>query len=443
MYGTSQRITDNSPLWLFSTQIAALAPILFVGYLIGLSWLLTRIRFLQESGLTRTQLILLYLLKIAAGIFYGWIGIYYGRTAHMTDTWYYHLGGLQEHSLLLDNPRQFFSELVIDPYEGGRWKLLGTHDSYWNDLKANALLKGLALFNLISGGHYNVNILFYNFFGLFGSIAFYRVLADRFPEQKTAIALGVFLTPSVLFWSSGIHKEGILLTALGLIVYAFHFSFKYSAWSPKRIAAGIVGLLLILVFRNHLLVALMPALFIWTILHKKQQRLGLTTALIYAAFFGLFFLTTHLDPRIDLPKAVATKQQEFLQLKGRSSLKVDTLTPTPKGFMANLPQAIDLSLTRPHLGDVRHLLSLAASLEVIAWFLIIGIWIIYRHRKVAWPAKPLDYFLIGFSLSVILLIGFSINNLGAIARYRSVIVIPLFTPLLAQINWRKLFSINQ
>ena len=413
------------------------APLLFIGYLIGLSWLLTRIRFFQKSEISKSQLILLYLLKIAAGIFYGWIGIYYGRTAHMTDTWFYHVGGLQEQSLLLENPGRFFSELIIDPYEGGRWKLLGTHDSYWNDLKANALLKGLALLNMITGGHYNVNILFYNFFGLFGSIAFYRVLVDRFPAQKIAVALGTFLTPSVLFWTSGIHKEGILFTALGMIVYSVYFSFKESAWTLRRISALITGLILILIFRNHLLVALLPALLVWAILNKKGKQLALTTSMVYTAFIFLFFLSSHLDPRIDLPQAVATKQQEFLQLKGKSSVQVDTLRSTPIGFLANLPQAIDLSLTRPHLADVRHLLSLAAALEVIAWFLVFGIWLFYRDRNIAWPSKAIDYFFIGFSLSVTLLIGFSINNIGAIARYRSIVTIPLFVPLLAQINWRK------
>ena len=80
---------------------------------------------------------------------------------------------------------------------------------------------------------------------------------------------------------------------------------------------------------------------------------------------------------------------------------------------------------------------LAAALEVIAWFLVFGIWLFYRDRNIAWPSKAIDYFFIGFSLSVTLLIGFSINNIGAIARYRSIVTIPLFVPLLAQINWRK------
>lgn len=440
MYGTSSRSTDNSAHWLISTQIEALALLLFIGYLIGLSWLLTRIQFLQDAGLTRPQLILLFLLKVAAGIFYGWIGIYYGRTAYMTDTWFFHANGLQEQSLLLENPRLFFSELFTDPYVDGRWKLLGTHDSYWNDLKANAFAKGLALLNMITGGFYHVNVLFYNFIGLFGCLAFFRVLTDRYPNQRLAIGIGVFLTPSVLFWTSGIHKEGILFTAVAMIVYATYFSFKYASWSFKRGLSLGIGLLLILIFRNHLLIALLPALLIWKILNGRTHRLGTYTLLLYGLFTVLFFASPYLSPKINLPQAVTTKQQEFLQLKGRSSLAVDSLVPTPLGFLKNLPQAIDLSLTRPHPGDVRHVLSMAAAIEVVGWALILLLWILYRDRSTPWPKQPVDYFLLGYSLSVMLLIGFSINNLGAIARYRSIAIIPLFVPLLAQIQWRKLLS---
>lgn len=419
-----------------------MAPILFIGYLFGLSWLLTRLRLLNESGLSKTQLILLYLLKVTAGIFYGWIGIYYGRTAHMTDTWYYHVGGLHEQALLLENPRKFFAELFIDPYDSGHLKFFSTHNSYWNDLKANALMKGLGLLNLISGGYYNVNLLFYNFIGLFGSVAFYRVLTHRYPKQHLLVVIGVFGTPSVLFWTSGIHKEGILLLALGLIVYGTYFSFQQAHWSVNRTAACLLGLLLILIFRNHLLVALLPALLLWYILEKRKQHRAVTAGLVYATFIGLFFWSAHLNPRINLPQAVATKQLEFLQLKGHSSLSIDTLQPTPIGFLKNLPQALDLALTRPHLSNARHLLSLAAALEAIGWILLLLIFFIYRDRTSPWPAQPLDYFLLAFSLSVALLIGFSINNLGAIARYRSLFIIPLFTPLLVQINWRRLLRLD-
>lgn len=144
-----------------------------------------------------------------------------------------------------------------------------------------------------------------------------------------------------------------------------------------------------------------------------------------------------IDDRINLPKAVARKQQEFMLLKGKSSVEVTLLQPNLMGFIKNTPQAVDLAFTRPHPSNVRHLLSLAAYLEVTLWGILILLWIAF-HQPLRKPEQPLDYFLLIFSISVMLLIGFSINNLGAIARYRSIVLIPLLTPLILSINWEKL-----
>jgi hypothetical protein len=419
-----------------------LAPLLFIGYLIALSWMLTRMRFFSASGLTRQQLILIFLLKSAAGIFYGWLGIYYAKTANMTDTWYFHASSLQEEQLLFSDPVRFFSELYLDPYGDGKWKLLGTENSFWNDLKANALIKGLALLNLITGGHYLVNVLFYNFIGMFGVIGFYKVLADRYQNQRTAVALTCILIPSVLFWTSGIHKEGLLFTALGGVVYTTYFAFQQKHWGLKKILILLVSLLAILIFRNHLLFALLPALMLWFLLERFPKNKTSLSLGLYTAFLLLFFLSPLIHPKANLPQAVVTKQNEFLQLKGNSSLEVDSLQPTAVGFLKNLPQAVDMALTRPHPGNVRHLLSLAAFLEVLLWAGLLLLRLRFPDRTTKWPTASIDYFSIALSISVILIIGFSINNLGAIARYRSVILILLLIPLTAGIDWKKLINLT-
>ncbi len=416
-----------------------MATILFIGYLIALSWGVTRLRFFRAAGLTQTQLILIFCLKVAAGIFYGWLGVYYASTGNMRDTWAFHTGGLEEEIILLNDPVRFLSELIHDPYEDGKWNLFQSDDSYWNDLKGNALIKALAILNLITGGYYFVNVLFYNFFGLIGLVCFYRVLTHRFHTQPIATALTIVLLPSVLFWTSGIHKEGILFTAIGLITYATYFSFQARCWSTKRIAAVLLSLLLILVFRNHLLLALLPALLLWALVQRFPNHKGWITMSLFSGCLLLFFLSPIITPRLNLPEAVAQKQQAFLKLKGgKSSLPVKPLEPTPMGFLKNLPQSLDLALTRPHFSNVRHLLSLAAYLEVIGWALLLLLWIRFRDKRQAWPREPVDYFLLAVSVAVILTIGFSINNLGAIVRYRSIVLTALITPLVASIDWKRI-----
>jgi hypothetical protein len=89
--------------------------LLFVVYLVLFAWLVTKVKFFTGSGLSRSQIIILFLLKVIAGIFYGWIGIYYGGLAQMWDTWNFHTNSIQEYHLLFNDPHEYFTNLFRDP----------------------------------------------------------------------------------------------------------------------------------------------------------------------------------------------------------------------------------------------------------------------------------------------------------------------------------------
>ncbi|HEY0433571.1 MAG TPA: hypothetical protein VGC95_06850, partial [Chitinophagaceae bacterium] len=80
---------------------------LFAGYLILFTWLVTKTTFFTRSGLNNAQLVIIFLLKIMAGIFYGWVGIYYGNHAQMVDTWSYHYNSIRETQLLYSDPHEY------------------------------------------------------------------------------------------------------------------------------------------------------------------------------------------------------------------------------------------------------------------------------------------------------------------------------------------------
>ena len=98
--------------------------LLFVAYLVLFAWLVTKVKFFTRSGLSEPQLIIIFLLKVMAGIFYGWIGLYYGKLAQMVDTWAFHYSSIQEYHLLYSNPHEYFTNLFRDPYQRGMIKFL-------------------------------------------------------------------------------------------------------------------------------------------------------------------------------------------------------------------------------------------------------------------------------------------------------------------------------
>ena len=263
--------------------------LIFAGYLFLFAWLVTRIGFFKKSGLSNAQLIILFLIKIIAGILYGWIGVYYGQFAYMFDTWGFHHVALEETKLLYHNPSEYFSNLFYSGYENKFGGFLDSHNSWWNDLKNNMFVKFLSVINVFSFGNYYTNVIFFSFITLAGPVAFLRVMNDVFPGKKLLVILAAFLIPSFAYWASGIHKDGLTFLALSLIVYHFYFGLKEKAFSFTRIAIIIISCLIILSFRNYIFIVLIPALSAWYFAYKFPNRIVLVFLSVYLICGILFF----------------------------------------------------------------------------------------------------------------------------------------------------------
>ena len=409
--------------------------LLFAAYLILFSWLVTKTKFFTASGLTTSQLVIIFLLKVMAGILYGWIGVYYGEMAQMTDTWGYHYESLSETKLLKQDPNAFFNSIFQNTYHDGYTKFLAVENSWWNDLKGTFFVKTLAVLNLASFGNYYVNVVFYSFLTMFGPIALYRVMKDEFPNRKLPILVAIFLIPSVLYWTSGVHKDGVIFVGLAFAIYHIYYGLQTGQFSFFRIIAIFFALLLVLALRNFLIIPILPALFAWMVAHRLKKRPLLVFATVYSVFIVLFFTARFIHPRLNFPEEVVARQEAFLSLGGGSAVAVDKLEPTIQSFFTNLFQAFSLSTIRPYPGDVRHLLSLAASVEINILLLLFVIFLFW-HRPLS-RLTPFQAFCLFFSFSVLLMIGYSVNILGAIVRYRSIVLSLLLVPVMANIDWQR------
>lgn len=264
--------------------------LLFAAYLILFAWLATRVKFFKNSGLTSSQLIIVFLLKVMAGIFYGWIGVYYGEMAQMVDTWAYHYESITEYRLLQNDPAEFFKSLFRNTYEDGYGKFFSTDNSWWNDLKGTFFIKIISLFNLISFGNYYVNVIFYSFITLFGVVGIYRIMQDIFPRNKIAVLLATFLVPSFIYWTSGLHKDGFIFLGISMMAYHFYFGFKENRFPFYRIALIIVGFLMVLALRNFLVITIIPAIVAWILSHKLKYRPIYVFCGVYLLFIIFFSL---------------------------------------------------------------------------------------------------------------------------------------------------------
>ncbi len=193
--------------------------IVFILYLLLFCLLIPAISFFKNSGLGKGWLTGLFIIKVCAGLAYAW---FYSLPAYKpgSDTWRFFDLSISETDLLLHHPWNFIKELFYYGYEKSG-NLFEGENSYWNDLKDNMMIKLMALVNVFTFKNYYANIIFFNFLFFFGPVAFFRIMNRSYQGKKILLIAFVFLIPSFLFWCSGIHKDGLIFSAIALIMYFF------------------------------------------------------------------------------------------------------------------------------------------------------------------------------------------------------------------------------
>ncbi len=412
--------------------------ILFFFWLIFLSWVLTRLKFVKQAGLGAATIIAIFLCKIAAGLVSGKITA--GKPNF--DTWNYHFEALKEYHLLFTHPKEYVTNLFQTGYSYGYQGVFVTTHSFWNDLKDNLIIKIVSVLHIFSGGNYYTNVVLYNFLTFFGGVAVFRVFDQLYPGRSKLLVTGSFLLPSLLYFGSTIHKDGIIFCALGMLFFIFYQALYISGFTVKKIMVIIICLLPIFLLRSFIFIGLLPALIALVIAVKKKFNATITFSVVYIVAAIIFFNLQYLLPSVNLPQYIVQKQAEFLTLeKGNTTVPVDVLQPDGVSFLKNAPQALSHSLFRPYLTDYalsRMLLPLAA--EWWCYQMLLIAFIFFKRKDLSFN-HPVIIFSLFFTLSICLVIGYTVPVLGAIVRYRSIYLPFLILPILSNIDWQKLSAI--
>lgn len=409
------------------------ASLVFIFYVGFFNWLVTRIPFFKKSDLHAGWLAGLFSLKIIAGLAYAW---FYLQPAYYatSDTWHFFELSKAETDWLFKDPLAFFQDIFRYGYEQSG-NLFLDKDSYWNDLKSNVIIKLLAVCNVFTFKNYFADIVFFNFLFFFGPVALYRLVKQLLPMNKLLLVAFVFGIPSFLFWCGGIHKDGLVFLCIALISFHFYRQVlnRRIDWGPVLIS--IVCFILLFALRNFMALLLVPALIVWLLCSLYPSRARLIPIIIYGVGISLFFASAQISPRTNLPQYIIQKQAEFKALSGNSVIKTPPLEDNVRSFIHFLPTAIDIAFFRPHVTEIRNRSYIPAVGEVILlWCLIIVSFFSTKAEKQLPIERGFTMFCLCFSLSFLLIAGYTIPFSGAIVRYRAVILPFVFVPVLERLR---------
>ena len=410
----------------------------FLAYLLGCFWLFPHFIFVKKSGLSNTEVRILLAGKLGLAA----VVAYYFSTLPYSDYQGFNTEGQLQYQLLWSNPVAFFTDLGGMNGDFSLSGLFSASYSFWADIRFGLLYKIIAVFNLVTGGNFFFNSILFSSIVFFGHVAFYRIFRQIYPTYKWLLVMICFMLPSLLMYTSCVHKDGFVFLGIAAVSYVF-YSFLNKPRLPKfsHMLVFILAMITIFLFRNYVLVALLPAMFTVLLCRLFPFKRKIIVPTSYGIYTLLFFLSGYISPSLNLPEAVIKRKADFALLeKGNTTMPMHELQPNVGSFLSNIPQALDHTLMRPYLWESSRPGVILVAIELLLYQILFLLFLFYRYKKRE-PIHNFNVFGILFFLSMMLIIGYTIPNIGAIVRYRSIFWILVLCPIVCNINWEKLSGV--
>jgi hypothetical protein len=257
------------------------------------------------------------------------------------------------------------------------------------------------------------------------------------------VFISVFTLPSIIFWTSGVLKESLVMFALGIFLYSYmRFYFNSAIW--YHLISFASGFIILMMLKFYLLIILLPAMMILLLTQRVllfQKMKGLTWLLFSIIFLLGLFMFKYINPRADALHALMNKREAFELLA--QTMKAGSYFKVPQfndivSLLKAAPVALMEVILRPNIFKISSPLVFLSALEnMYIWILIVSV-IMFSKRNSALIVQW-NYFGLFVVIATITLIGLTVPVEGAIVRYKSVVLPILMAILLCNIDYEKLF----
>ena len=410
-----------------------LSTILLIFYILLFFWVLKKWTFFSNSGVTTTQLWLLFSVKLVIGFGLTWIYTAYYTNRLEADIFKYFDDSEVMYNALYSNPTDFFKMLFgygndNDHFHNSYYVEMNNWDrvyesSTYND--SRTIIRLNAMFRIISMGNFHIHTLFFTALSMVGFTAIFRSFKDFFSNKKGALVIVVFLIPSVMFWSSGALKESILICGMGVLIYSLKHLIEQKV-NIKFLTLFILSFILLFFLKFYVLLALLPCVIGYFISAKFQIKYPLIIySSIILVFSVLAFNSKEIPPHFDFVGTMVTKQKNFIRLaevtESGSRFELTKLEPTFIGVVSAVPEAIVNCFTRPLITKGTQLIFLPSIVENTLFLALIILSLfsgLKRKIKLTIETKNMFWFSVFFVLILFTIIGLTTPVSGALVRYK-------------------------
>lgn len=293
--------------------------ILYVIFLLIIGFTIYRHRFFHLPGLRRTSSLFFFALKLIAGLAVWYVYTSYYPQREYADIWKYYDDSEIIYEALDEKPGDYFrlvTGIGIDERVHDEYIVRMQHwdqqfeNNLFND--SHTIIRFNALMRVISGGNYHTHSLVMCFLAFIGLCALYRWSYKFLWQWKYIVAFILFVSPSLLFWSSGVLKEGILFFALGMLI---HQAWQFAEDKRKhRVAWILISIMLLAITKLYMLAFLLPALATGLYLRRNPSFAFLKVIGAALLLIAIAFVLDTWTPKFSPFRVIALKQRDFLTL---------------------------------------------------------------------------------------------------------------------------------
>lgn len=290
-------------------------------------------KFFECDGLSRLALSGIFVLKIIFGVALSLIYTYYYTDRSTADIFKFFDASEIMYNVFWEKPGDFFRLLFGVQNDNMYFEQnYNTYMMNWTPKynsnfahETHTMIRFNTVLRFISFGYYNVHTVFMCFISLTGLTAIYKTFAPFLANKKTELAVVIFLIPAVLFWSSGVLKEGLMFFGLGMLIHYFH-RLSEKGVSLKAILWICFAAILLRYTKLYLLIAILPCLVaVFWVTRSSYKHVIIKYGIVFIGFVVLGLNVHRIYPSPKPLETLATKQKNFINVaKGGAYLQRNT-----------------------------------------------------------------------------------------------------------------------
>jgi hypothetical protein len=378
----------------------------------------------------------LFNLKFVTGIFIWIVYTFYYKDLQNNDVHKFYNDALVLRQAASENPTAFIKLMSgkSDETTAVYTAQMKNWERNFDEAPVNenrTIIKLNALLMFISDKTYLVHILFMCFISLIGWIWIFNSVFDYAGLKPFALSLFVLVLPSVLFWTSGVMKEPLLVFGLGLFTKGLLKLPEQNNFPSisKLLLLVFAGTVVLLSIKFYVLVCLLPAALAFLIFAKEERSILLLSKyiILYGLLLALVLNIQVVLPTINPLQMLVNKEvhsvKEAVYFNAGSRIEIPGIAPTAFSFLKAAPVGIWNTITRPYLWETKNPMMVASAVENAVVLLII-LFAVFSG-KFSLKHFNLLLFLLAFSLAYFALIGMCTPVLGNLVRYKAP-VLPFF-----------------